>query len=157
LKDGLSIVTGFKEMRLWSIHPKYLDSKGLVALWRETLLAQKVLMKQTKGYQNHPQLDRFKVAKSPLNAIAAYLKVIAQVADFRGYNFNASKIIEIPEHSFLSVTKGQLTFEKQHLIGKLKMRDQKWLETLNQQSVWEAHPLFQTIEGEIENWEKNHQ
>ncbi len=144
-------------MRLWSIHPKYLDSKGLVALWRETLLAQKVLMKQTKGYQNHPQLARFKLATSPLNAIAAYLKVIAQTADFRGYNFNASKIIETPEHSFLNVTKGQLLFEKQHLIDKLKNRDQKWLKTLEQQSDWEVHPLFQIVEGNIEYWEKGHQ
>jgi len=30
-------------MRLWSLHPRYLDAKGLVALWREGLLAQKVL------------------------------------------------------------------------------------------------------------------
>ncbi|WP_368086417.1 pyrimidine dimer DNA glycosylase/endonuclease V [Nitrosomonas sp. Nm34] len=26
-------------MRLWSIHPKYLDAKGLLALWREGLQA----------------------------------------------------------------------------------------------------------------------
>jgi hypothetical protein len=30
-------------MRIWSLHPKYLDSKGLVALWRESLLAKNVL------------------------------------------------------------------------------------------------------------------
>ncbi|HEU5178767.1 MAG TPA: pyrimidine dimer DNA glycosylase/endonuclease V, partial [Burkholderiales bacterium] len=30
-------------MRLWSLHPKYLDARGLVALWREALLAQAVL------------------------------------------------------------------------------------------------------------------
>ena len=47
-------------MRLWSVHPKYLDSKGLVALWREALLAKQVLEGGTKGYRNHPQLDRFK-------------------------------------------------------------------------------------------------
>ena len=38
-------------MRLWSIHPKYLGTKGLVALWREALLAQKVLQGNTKGYK----------------------------------------------------------------------------------------------------------
>lgn len=32
-------------MRLWSIHPCYLDSKGLIALWRESLLAQACLLK----------------------------------------------------------------------------------------------------------------
>jgi len=142
-------------MRLWSIHPNYLDSKGLVALWRETLLAQKVLMGQTKGYKNHPQLQRFKQAEKPLNAIAFYLSGIAEVADCRGYHFDKSKIIETPEHSLLTVTIGQLHFEKQHLIDKLKARDQKWLETLNQQSNWGAHALFQVISGKIENWEKN--
>jgi carboxyl-terminal processing protease len=29
-------------MRLWSLHPKYLDAQGLVALWREALLAKAV-------------------------------------------------------------------------------------------------------------------
>lgn len=46
-------------MRIWSVHPSLLDAKGLVACWRETLLAQKVLQGLTKGYKNHPQLDRF--------------------------------------------------------------------------------------------------
>ncbi|MEY3218774.1 MAG: hypothetical protein RIT27_131 [Pseudomonadota bacterium] len=143
-------------MRLWSIHPNYLDSKGLVALWRETLLAQKVLMGQTKGYKNHPQLQRFKQAEKPLNAIAFYLSVIAQVADLRGYHFDKSKIVETPQHSLLTVTNGQLLFEKQHLIDKLKTRDPNWLETLNLQNNWDAHSLFQVISGEIENWEKGH-
>lgn len=38
-------------MRLWTLHPKYLDPKGLVALWRETLLAQRVLAGRTRGYR----------------------------------------------------------------------------------------------------------
>ena len=37
-------------MRLWTIHPRYLDSRGLVALWRESLLARAVLRSQTRGY-----------------------------------------------------------------------------------------------------------
>ncbi len=57
-------------MRLWSIHPMYLDSKGLVALWREALLAQNVLLEKTKGYKNHPQLIRFRASKNALGAIA---------------------------------------------------------------------------------------
>ena len=60
-------------MRLWSLHPKYLDTKGLLALWREGLLAQKVLAGKTKGYKNHPQLDRFKAHGSPRKAIGRYL------------------------------------------------------------------------------------
>jgi hypothetical protein len=144
-------------MRLWSINPKYLDSKGLVAVWRETLLAQKVLMKQTKGYQNHPQLLRFKESANPLNTIAFYLKVISTVADSKGYCFNTSKIIGLPYCSTLTVSTGQLQFEKEHLINKLKRRNQLWLETLDQQVIWDAHPLFEIVKGTIENWEKNHQ
>ena len=60
-------------MRLWSLHPGYLDSQGLVALWREALLAQKVLAGKTRGYKNHPQLERFKAHPHPPQAIAAYL------------------------------------------------------------------------------------
>jgi hypothetical protein len=46
-------------MRLWSVHPRYLDRQGLTAAWREALLAQKVLTGTTRGYRNHPQLVRF--------------------------------------------------------------------------------------------------
>jgi hypothetical protein len=59
-------------MRIWSIHPKYLDTKGIVALWREALLAKNVLEGKTKGYKNHPQLDRFKSASKPSDAINYY-------------------------------------------------------------------------------------
>jgi hypothetical protein len=31
-------------MRLWTLHPQYLDPRGLVALWRVALLAQQVLL-----------------------------------------------------------------------------------------------------------------
>lgn len=143
-------------MRLWSIHPRYLDRKGLVALWRETLLAQQVLMGKTKGYRHHPQLLRFKKAANPLKTIAFYLKVIAETARARGYCFDVTKIIDIPEPFLLPVTTGQLLFEKQHLINKLKHRDPHWLETLNQHVTWEAHPLFEIVEGNLESWEKNH-
>lgn len=144
-------------MRLWSIHPKYLDSKGLVALWRETLLAQKVLMGQTKGYQHHPQLLRFKGIDNTLNIIAFYLKEIAHVATLRDYRFDASKIVATPEQKIIAVTTGQLAFEKQHLIDKLKIRDQQWLQSLSLETTWDAHPLFQIVEGKIESWEKGHQ
>ncbi|WP_396134581.1 pyrimidine dimer DNA glycosylase/endonuclease V [Cellulomonas sp. ATA003] len=49
-------------MRIWSVHPRYLDRQGLTAGWREGLLAQKVLTGTTKGYRNHPQLRRFRAA-----------------------------------------------------------------------------------------------
>ena len=56
-------------MRLWSLHPKYLDSKGLVAVWREGLLALEVLKGNTKGYRSHPQLTRFLQEGNPVETM----------------------------------------------------------------------------------------
>ncbi|MDI6747818.1 MAG: pyrimidine dimer DNA glycosylase/endonuclease V [Rhodocyclaceae bacterium] len=41
-------------MRLWTLHPRYLDARGLVALWREARLAQAVLGGKTRGYTHTP-------------------------------------------------------------------------------------------------------
>jgi hypothetical protein len=110
-------------MRLWSIHPEYLDAKGLVALWREALLAQNVLLGNTKGYKSHPQLQLFKNANNPIGAIANYLWSIIDEAERRGYNFNRSKIVNKKTNSRISVTSGQVEYEYKHLLGKLNERD----------------------------------
>ncbi|MCL4280861.1 MAG: hypothetical protein KJZ58_01235 [Flavobacteriales bacterium] len=82
-------------MRIWSVHPKYLDTKGLVALWRETLLAKHVLEGRTKGYRNHPQLDRFKQADKPVDRINQYLATVCNEALTWNYNFDKEKMIGI--------------------------------------------------------------
>ena len=147
-------------MRLWSIHPRYLDSMGLVALWRETLLAQAVLKGETRGYKFHPQLERFKMCSSPESAISSYLTTIYNEALYRGYTFNKSKIgTACDPTTIIQVTRGQLDFERIHLMEKLKNRRKdvydKWytLETLEQ------NPMFEVCDGEIESWEKatNHE
>ena len=97
-------------MRIWSLHPKYLDVKGLVALWRETLLAKHVLEGKTKGYRNHPQLDRFKKSKSPLNAINQYLSEVYKEATNRGYNFDVTKFNPVEKPLKMTVTAGQLNY-----------------------------------------------
>lgn len=79
-------------MRIWSLHPSLLDRRALVACWRETLLAQKVLRGLTCGYTNHPQLIRFRAHPQPLEAVAAYLSRLADEADARGYSFNRELI-----------------------------------------------------------------
>jgi hypothetical protein len=79
-------------MRIWSLHPKYLDTKGLVALWRETLLAKHVLENKTKGYRNHPQLNRFKTCTNPLHAINYYLSVVHEEAERRGIDLIKIKL-----------------------------------------------------------------
>jgi hypothetical protein len=108
-------------MRLWSIHPKYLDAKGLVALWRETLLAKHVLEGKTKGYKNHPQLNRFKKSENPLDSINSYLAVIHQEAQSRQYNFDKQKVDWNFRPASLQVTKGQIEYESHHFLSKIKI------------------------------------
>lgn len=139
-------------MRIWSLHPKYLDAKGLVALWRETLLAQHVLEGKTKGYKNHPQLERFKSLQDPIGGINSYLETVCNEADSRNYHFDRTKIGRVSNIS-LKVTTGQLAYENQHLLAKLKQRDLARYKTLLSLDKLETHPLFKLIKGEIEDWE----
>ena len=111
-------------MRIWSLHPSHLDRMGLVACWRETLLAQKVLRGLTEGYRNHPQLTRFRAADEPVTAIATYLHGVADEADARGYRFDRTRVVaERDDDLVLPVTDGQMAHEWRHLLGKLATRE----------------------------------
>lgn len=140
-------------MRIWSIHPKYLDAKGLVALWRETLLAKHVLEGKTKGYRNHPQLDRFKQTDKPIDGINQYLATVYIEALTRNYNFDKEKIDWSFQPSIMNVTNGQMKYETEHLLNKLKIRDKERFDTLNSLNKVEQHPMFKIIKGDIEKWE----
>ena len=141
-------------MRLWRLHPCYLDAKGLVALWREGLLAQKVLCGKTKGYRHHPQLERFKAHPKPKAAVAAYLKDVHSEAARRGYAFDASKIQKKRTRLKIKVTRGQLDYEFKWLRRKLKTRDPEYLRTWKQKKKTLPHPLFKIISGKVASWEK---
>jgi hypothetical protein len=141
-------------MRLWSIHPKYLDSKGLVALWRESLLAQKVLEDDTRQYKNHPQLSRFRAAPDPLSSIRTYLTHVASEARNRGYHFNEENIGPVSKTIRLPVTSGQIEYERHHLLGKLKKRVSVQYKKLELHEQIKPHPLFIVIPGPVEPWEK---
>lgn len=139
-------------MRLWTLHPKHLDAKGLVALWREALLAQKVLKGGTRGYKHHPQLLRFSRTKNPPAALAAYLKVVCDEAERRGYRFDARKIGLRRARGKITETRGQLLYEWRHLKRKLKQRAPERLRELPETPM--AHPLFKIVPGEVRAWEK---
>ena len=141
-------------MRLWTIHPRYLDTQGLLAAWREALLAQKVLQNRTKGYRSHPQLLRFKACKEPCASIARYLRGLHQEAANRGYNFDASKIDGVKFSGRIRCTRGQLLHEWNHLKLKLQARDAKRYSELLGISEPEPHPLFLIVDGEVEPWER---
>jgi Pyrimidine dimer DNA glycosylase len=141
-------------MRLWTLHPRYLDPKGLVAAWREALLAQKVLQGATRGYRHHPQLIRFRAQTDPVAAIAAFLTGISEEANRRGYNFNAEKISRRRFTGRIPETKGQLLLEWRHLMRKLRARAPNLARQLRGLAIPEAHPVFRIVAGGPRPWEK---
>ena len=149
-------------MRLWSLHPRLLDRQGLLALWREGLLARKVLAGGARGYRNHPQLQRFREHPRPPDAIAAYLHAVADEAERRGYRFDRARIggsarVAAP----LPVTQGQLEYEAGHLRRKLETRRAPASASPAPPSgdrtravACEPHPLFRAVPGGIAAWER---
>lgn len=148
-------------MRLWSLHPSYLDPRGIVALWREALLAQAVLAGRTKGYRHHPQLERFRRTPDPSGAIRTYLLAVLEEARRRGYSFDERRIDALAlsrgapaEPVPIEVTAGQLDYECRLLAAKLAARDPDALAALDRGSEVRPHPLFRRVAGETEPWER---
>jgi len=140
-------------MRLWSIHPRYLDARGLVALWREALLAQAVLRGGTRGYTHHPQLARFRSCSLPEASIAFYLEAVHAESVRRGWRFDGAKIGAVRRAETIPVTRGQMQFEWAHLGRKLKLRDPAWRERIRGLTRPRSHPLFRIVPGPVEVWE----
>ena len=141
-------------MRLWTLHPRYLDPQGLVALWREALLAKAVLRGETRGYRHHPQLQRFQSHPEPRSAINSYLTFVHAEATARGYTFDPGKLEPGGDVSRIIATTGQLRHEWLHLRAKLAARKPdvhaRWTSVV----LPECHPLFTMVEGEVEAWER---
>jgi hypothetical protein len=141
-------------MRLWTLHPRYLDSQGLVALWREALLARAVLRGRTRGYRHHPQLVRFLAQPSPRYAINAYLSAIHREATTRGYQFDARKVGPVRTVPPMSTTTGQVSYEWQHLLKKLAVRNPEVHHRWRAVRLPRCHPLFKRVNGPREPWER---
>jgi hypothetical protein len=148
----LAVIPFVRIVRLWSLHPSVLDRAGLLALWREGLLAQKVLLGQTSGYRFHPQLERFRASGNPVAAISTYLWAVADEASVRGYNFTVSKIAGKRHAVSLTVTQGQLEYEREHLRKKLRVRDQAAFLRLSTAKLI-PHPMLRVVSGGMEPWE----
>jgi len=142
-------------MRLWTLHPRHLDAAGLVALWREGLLAQAVLLGRTRGYTRHPQLERFRAAADPVASIATYLRAVAEEAAARGYAFDAARIAAadgaVPR---IAETRGQLLYEWEHLGRKLQSRSPAWYDERIVGTQPTAHWLFRIVAGGVRDWER---
>jgi hypothetical protein len=143
-----------EKVRIWTLHPRYLDKQGLVALWREGLLAQAVLLGRTKGYVRHPQLVRFRAQRAPVAAIATYLKVVYEEAKQRGYAFDLGRICGRGMRKRIPETRGQLLYEWSHLMSKIRGRSPEHFNAVNHISMPETHPLFEIIPGDVRDWEK---
>lgn len=157
-------------MRLWSVHPKYLDKQGLTACWREGLLAASVLRRIDAGeikvgYRNHSQLVRFKAQAKPRVMVSEYLHYIVDEATTRKYSYDRSKLFpRIGLAACMELTTGQLGFEWWHLLNKIMTRSPDWvkknlsgignLTVLQIQAQVDPHPLFTLVKGEVADWEK---
>ena len=141
-------------MRIWSLHPEYLDARGLVALWREALLAQAVLRDATRGYRHHPQLARFRRRRSPAGAIAEYLRHVHAEALARGYRFDRGLIGSVGPRARIPVTRGQIELEWAHLKAKLERRDPARAARCEAVASPAPHPLFRVVPGGVEAWER---
>jgi hypothetical protein len=141
-------------MRLWTVHPKYLDVKGLTAVWREGLLARAVLLGRTKGYRNHPQLIRFRAHPDPLAALDGYLAEVLAESRRRGYKYDAAKIDETAHPAPMEETAGQLDYEWSHLLAKLAARAPDLHRKFAGVARPDPHPLFAIVDGPVREWEK---
>ncbi len=149
-------------MRIWSIHPKFLDSKRLVAQWREALLCRAVLEGKTIGYTKHPQFLRVKNHSQPHYFINLFLYEIWQEGNNRGYSFDKSKLMEDilskyqDPFDFMEVTDGQLYYEFKHLQSKLGEFNKQYI--INEQYLLEEgilpNPCFLNVCGDIMKFEK---
>jgi hypothetical protein len=141
-------------MRLWTLHPRYLDTQGLTALWRESLLARAVIAGKTRGYTRHPQLSRFQQQADPLAAIEHYLQLVHAQSLERGYRFDAGKLGAPSDVPPISATSGQLMHEWRHLLAKLQARSPAVFAKWQGVALPEANPMFAIVEGPIEPWER---
>jgi len=141
-------------MRLWTLHPRYLDAAGLVAVWREGLLARAVLRGRTRGYRHHPQLRRFRQSRAPVASLNRYLMEIYLEAQRRGYRFDRRKIAGPRRPLPMRETAGQLDYEWKHLLRKLRRRSPARYRELRRLRRPEPHPLFRIIPGPLREWER---
>ena len=142
-------------MRLWTLHPKYLDTVGLVALWREALLARTVLRGRTIGYRHHPQLERFRAQPRPVESLNRYLDAVYAESLRRGFSFDRGKLGRPEAGPRIVESSGQLHFEWEHLLAKLLVRNPGRHRRLLLVRRPVPHPLFRLVPGPVRGWERS--
>jgi hypothetical protein len=109
----------------------------------------------TRGWRNHPQLDRFKDHSETMDAIGFYPLKIREEASFRGHSYDGSKIRRpINRVALTSITTGQLLYEFSLLLERTRLRMPAWHEKLREvYDLPKAYPLFEVVEGDVGRWE----
>lgn len=136
-------------MRLWTLHPKYLDSEGLMAVWRDALRARRLLKEETDGDSDHPQLTRFRETDHPADAIECYLQTVFEEARERDVSFDASKLHTPVRNVRIEETEDRLLYEWHRLLDKLRERQPPLFRKIKDLERPDAHPMFTIIEDDV--------
>lgn len=150
-------------MRLWSLHPSYLDKQALQVCWADALQALEYYKQERaymKGITNdlspyfYPCLDRFRMTGSPIAHITNYLHGLCDESERRNTPFGRAKLPEFTPGLRLKVTDGQIAREEKLLLLQLNRRKQTqlWMDLFVAEYV-QPHPLFEIVSGPVEPWE----
>jgi hypothetical protein len=114
-----------------------------------------VLRRRTQGYRHHPQLQRFRAQPSPLGSRAYYRRGVHAAPTGRGYAFTAQKISPARGVGVIAVTRGQVMYERAHLLRKLETRDPERRRRLARVSRPQPNPTLRIAPGDVEPWERS--
>lgn len=109
------------------------------------MLAKAVLEGETHGYTCHPQLNIFRNHLEPVAAIHCYLQAVLQEAFILKYHVDVGKIDTAIQTTPHIVTEKQLTYEWEHLLKKLKVRNNKLYQQLVAISNPDLYSLIKSI------------
>lgn len=144
-------------MRIWSLHPKYLDKKELIDSWNDGLRTIGILTRNHQGSIFRPELSRFRSQSEPIIAVEKYLLSIANEAKRRGYMVDIRKLPSIPvvvSHK-IPVSSGQIEYEWRQLMHVLAGRSPGFLRRIEYSPSHDINPIFYKRPGhDIETWEK---
>ena len=139
--------------RIWSLHPKYLDGIEIFFLWRNCIMAKKILDGTEKVNRKFPHLARFESSSNPIGAINIYLSEVYKIASTHGKNFKLDKFDDSFKDISLNVTKGQMEYEVELFKKKLRNRSSDTNALIFKIKIIEPNPLFKVVEGNKEAWD----
>lgn len=131
-------------MRVWTIHPKYLNRKELSACWHDGLRALKVLSEPEKYQRFYEGLSVFRVQSEPVYALAKYLQAIGKEGVKRGLQMDLSLLPEVPKDFRLKipVSEERIASERKLLTKRLAGLGRWHLRKFQSMLPGRTNPLF---------------